>query len=145
MEDEVTLVISGIVIIAILGWLIGTVLGISRHIDDVKRNLKLEFKVELGKSELKNKYLGKTYTMGGVEYTVKNVLLDEFYISSGLSHIEYIIELTDTNGFIISLNQRQFKSFIEEIDDDADNDDGTMLQRGGVVENQDFSSRNTYK
>ena len=118
MLDEVTLVILGIVIIVILGWLIGTVIGISSHINDVKRNLKLEFKVELGKSELKNKYLGKTYTIRGNEYTVRDVLLDEFYISSGLSHIEYIIELADTNGFRISLNQRQFEYFIEEKDNE---------------------------
>lgn len=127
MLDEGTLVIFGITIVVILGWLIGTVLGISTRIDNVERNLKMEFKVELGKSELKNKYLGKTYTMGDIEYTVTNVLLDEFYISSGLSHIEYTIELTDTNGFITSLSQRQFKSFIEEIDDDADNDNGIMV------------------
>ena len=118
MLDEVTLIISGIVIIVILGWLIGTVLGISNRIDDVKRNLKLEFKVELGKSELKNKYLGKTYTIRGNEYTVVDVGVDEFYVSSGLSHTEYIIELIDTNGFRISLSHRQFEYFIEERDDE---------------------------
>ena len=125
MLDEVTLVISGIVIIVILGWLIGTVLGINSHIDDVKRNLKLDFKVELGKSELKNKYLGKTYTIRGNEYTVVDVGVDEFYVSLGLSHIGYIIELVDINGFRISLNHRQFKYFIEDRDDenlDKDNE-----------------------
>ena len=123
MLDEVTLVISGIIIIVILGWLIGTVLGISSHIDDVKRNLKLEFKVELGKSELKNKYLGKTYTIRGNEYTVVDVGVDEFYVSSGLSHTEYIIEMVDTNGFRISLNHQQFKYFIEGMDDENTNKD----------------------
>ena len=123
MLDEVTLVISGIVIIVILGWLIGTVLGISNHIEDVKRNLKLEFKVELGKSELKNKYLGKTYTMGGIEYTVTDVLLDEFYNSLGLSHVEYTIELTDTNGFKTSLNHKEFEYFAETIEHEVDDKD----------------------
>ena len=124
MIDEWTLIIFGITIAVILGWLIGTVLGISRRIDDVKRNLKMEFKVELGKSELKNKYLGKTYTMGGVEYTVTDVLLDEFYNSSGLSHVEYTIELTDTNGFKTSLNHKEFEYFAETIEhEDDDKDD----------------------
>ena len=124
MIDEWTLIIFGITIAVILGWLIGTVLGISRRIDDVKRNLKMEFKVELWKSELKNKYLGKTYTMGGVEYTVTDVLLDEFYNSSGLSHVEYTIELTDTNGFKTSLNHKEFEYFAETIEhEDDDKDD----------------------
>ena len=124
MIDEWTLIIFGITIAVILGWLIGTVLGISRHIDDVKRNLKMEFKVELGKSELKNKHLGKTYTMGGIEYTVTDVLLDGFYHSSGLSHVECAIELTDTNGFKTSLNHKEFEYFAKTIEhEDEDKDD----------------------
>ena len=124
MIDEWTLIIFGITIAVILGWLIGTVLGISRHIDDVERKLKLEFKIELRKSELISKYLGKTYTVGGVEYTVTDVLLDEFYNSSGLSHVEYTIELTDTNGFKTSLNHKEFEYFAETIEhEDDDKDD----------------------
>ena len=117
MIDEGTLVMFGITIVVILGWLIVTVLGISRHIDDVKRNLKLDFEVELRKSELKNKYLGNTYTVRGNEYTVVDVGVEEFYVSSGLSHTEYVIELVDTNGFRISLNHRQFEYFIEGMED----------------------------
>ena len=124
MIDEVTLVIFGITIVVILGWLIGTVLGLSTHVDDVKRNLKLEFKIEIGKSELISKYLGKTYTMRGIEYTVTDVLLDEFYNSLGLSHVEYTIELTDTNGFKTSLNHKEFEYFAETIEhEDDDKDD----------------------
>ena len=122
--DEWTMIILGIIIVAILAWLIGTVLGLNTHIDDVKRNLKLEFKVELGKAELKNKYLDKTYTIGGIEYTVTDVLLDEFYNSLGLSHVEYTIELTDTNGFKTSLNHKEFEYFAETIEhEDDDKDD----------------------
>ena len=123
MLDEVTLVIFGITIVVILAWLIATVLGLSRHINDVKRNLKLDLETELGKSELKNKYIGNTYTIGNNEYTVIDVEVNEFYISSGLSHTEYIIELADTNGFRISLSHRQFKYFIEERDDENTNKD----------------------
>ena len=116
MIDEWTMVIFSIIIIVILVWLIWMVLELSTHIDDVKGNLELEFKVELGKSELKNKYLGKTYTTGGVEYTVTDVLLDEFYSVLGLSHVEYTIELTDTNGFKTSLNHKEFEYFAEAIE-----------------------------
>lgn len=123
MVNEGMLVISGIVIIVILGWLIGTVLGLNTHIEDVKRNLKLDFKVELRKSELKNRYLGKTYTIRGNEYTVVYVGVDDFYVSSGLSHREYIIELVDTNGFRISLNHQQFKYFIKGMENENNDKD----------------------
>ena len=123
MIDEGTLLISGIVIIVILGCLIGTVLGLSTHIEDVKRNLKLDFKVELRKSELKNKYLGKTCTIGNNEYTVVDVGVDDFYVSSGLSHREYIIELVDTNGFRTSLNHNHFKYFIEGMENENNDKD----------------------
>ena len=125
MLDEWTLVIPFTLMIATIGGLAWRVFELSTQIDDVKRNLKLEFKAELGKSELKNKYLDKTYTIGSNEYTVVDVGVDEFYISSGLSHMEYIIELADTNGFRTSLSHRQFKYFIEGMDDentDKDNE-----------------------
>src|SRR5574344_2279593 len=121
MIDEGTLVVLGIITIATLAWLIGTVLGLSTQIDNVKRNLKLEFKVELEKSELKNKYLNKTYSIRDKEYTVVDIVLDELYNSSGLFHTEYIIKLMDTNGFRISLNHRQFEYFIEKMDNDDTN------------------------
>lgn len=128
MIDEGTLVILVIIFIATLAWLIGTEIRLSTRIDDVKRHLKLEFKVELEKSELKNKYLNKTYSIRGKEYTVVDIVLDELHNSSGLFHTEYIIKLMDTNGFRISLNHRQFEYFIEEMDNgDANKDDRTTL------------------
>ena len=124
MINEGTLVIPFTLMIATIGGLAWKVFELSTRIDDVKRNIKAEFKIELGKSELKNKYLGKTYTMRGIEYTVTDVLLDEFYNSLGLSHVEYTIELTDTNGFKTSLNHKEFEYFAETIEhEDDDKDD----------------------
>ena len=123
MLDEGTLVIPFTLMIATIGWLAWKVFELSTRIDDVKRNLKLEFKVELGKAELKNKYLDETYTIRGNEYIVVDVEVGEFYISSGLSHIEYIIELVDTNGFRISLNHNQFEYFIEEMENENSDKD----------------------
>ena len=125
MLDEGTLVIPFTLMIATIGWLAWRVFELSTRIDNIKRNLKMEFEVELGKSELKNKYIDKTYIIRGNEYTVADVGTSEFYISSDMSHIEYIIELMDTNGFRISLNHQQFKYFIEERDNenrDKDNE-----------------------
>ena len=123
MINEGTLVIPFTLMIATIGGLAWKVFELSTRIDDVKRNLKLEFKVELGKAELKNKYLDKNYTMGGIEYTVTDVLLDEFYNSLGLSHVEYTIELTDTNGFKTSLNHKEFEYFAETIEHEVDDKD----------------------
>ena len=118
MLDEGTLVILFTLMIATIGWSAWKVFELSIQINDMKRNLKAEFKIELRKSELKNKYLDNTYTVRGNEYTVVDVGVDEFYVSSGLSHTEYIVELVDTNGFRISLNHQQFKYFIEGMDDE---------------------------
>ena len=123
MIDEVTLVIPFTLMIATIGGLAWKVFELSTRIDDVKRNLKLEFKVELRKSKLISKYLGKTYIMGGIEYAVTDVLLDEFYNSSGLSRVEYTIELTDTNGFKTSLNHKEFEYFAETIEHEVDDKD----------------------
>lgn len=124
MVDEGTLVISGIILIVTLAGLAVTMLRLSKKIDDVERKLMLELRIELEKSELKHKYLNKTYDIEGNEYTVTDVVLSDLQILSGLVHLDYLIEMMGINGYITTINHKQFEDIIEERDDDR-TDKGT--------------------